>query len=103
MIEIVLKQKGNRISGFSVKGHSNLDKKGKDIVCAAVSSLTETAILGLGNHLKRDVEYKVDSGDLFVNLLDEPDELTDAVLQTMLLGLREIERLYPKIVEIKAR
>lgn len=103
MIEIVLKQKSNRISGFSVKGHSGLAKKGKDIVCAAVSSLTQTAILGLGNHLKRDVLYKVNSGDLFVNLVDEPDELTDAVLQTMVLGLREIEKLYPKILKIETR
>lgn len=102
MIEIVLKFEDNRIKSFSVKGHSKMASYGKDIVCAGVSSVTQTALLGLGEHLKRNVDYSVKSGDLFVKLLDTPDELTDAILQTMRLGLQEIAKLYPQMVKIKA-
>lgn len=101
MIEIIFQTKDNRIKGFSVTGHANTAPHGSDIVCAGVSALTQTALLGLGKHLKRDIDYKANAGDLFLNLKDEPDELTDAVLKTMRLGLNEIAKLYPKIVKIK--
>ena len=101
MIEIVFKAKDNRVQGFSVTGHANTAPHGHDIVCAGVSALTQTALLGLGEHLKKDIAYKAEAGDLFLDLKEEPDELTDAILKTMKLGLKEIEKLYPKIVKIK--
>lgn len=101
MIEIVFKTEKNRVKGFSVTGHANTAPHGHDIICAGVSALTQTALLGLGEHLKKNIDYKADSGDLFLNLKDEPDELTDAILKTMKLGLNEIAKLYPKIVKIK--
>ena len=101
MIDIVLTKENNRISGFSVKGHSNMASRGEDIVCAGVSALTQSARLGLGEHLKRNVKYEVRSGNMFVALVDEPDELTEAILSTMRLGLLEIAKLYPKVVRLK--
>jgi len=102
MIEIVFKTENDRVKGFSVTGHANTAPHGRDIVCAGVSALTQTAILGLGEHLKKKIKYKAESGDLFVDMEDAPDELTDAILKTMKLGLIEIEKLYPKVVKIKA-
>ena len=34
---------GERITGFSVSGHSDYDEPGKDIVCAAVSAVVTMA------------------------------------------------------------
>ena len=102
MIDIVLKKKGSYIGGFSIKGHSKTANKGEDIVCAGVSALAQSALLGLGEHLNRNVRYEVKSGNMFVELLDEPDELTEAILTTMRLGLSEIAKLYPEAVQLRS-
>ncbi len=90
-----------RMSGFEVTGHSGTAAHGQDIICAGVSSLSQTALLGLGEHLGREVDFKAASGELFVKLKGEPDELTEAILQTMLLGIREIEKIAPHAVKIE--
>ena len=101
MIEVkIYSRAGGKISGFEVTGHANTAPHGHDIVCAGVSSLSQTALLGVGEYLHRDVDYKAESGELYMKLKDKPDKLTEAILQTMLIGMREIEKLYPTIVRI---
>ena len=101
MIEIrVFSKSDGKISGFSVTGHSGTAERGQDIVCAGVSSLTQTALLGIMEYLHREVDYDVASGKLFVQLKCDPDDLTEAILQSMLLGLMEIQKLSPEAVRI---
>ena len=101
MIKIkIFRQSDGKISGFSVTGHAGTAEYGQDIVCAAVSALAQTALLGVGKHLHRKLEYKVASGDLYMKLKDEPDDLTEAILETMILGFLEIENINPQSVRI---
>lgn len=100
MIEFCLHRQHGRITGYDVSGHSGTAAHGFDIVCAGISSLAQTALLGLGKHLHRKVDYHVASGDLRVKLLEPPDEKTDAILETMLLGVREIAKLQPEVVRL---
>ena len=101
MIEIrVFSKSDGKISGFSVTGHSGTAERGQDIVCAGVSSLTQTALLGIMEYLHREVDYDVASGKLLVKLRCVPDDLTEAILQSMLLGLMEIQKLSPEAVRI---
>jgi len=101
MISItIFRTADGEISGVSVQGHSGTADRGSDIVCAGISSLAQTALLGIGKHLHRDVDYKVASGDLWMKLKGEPDELTEAILETMLLGLTEIAEGNPRAVRI---
>ena len=90
-----------KISGFSVTGHSGQEKRGYDIVCAGVSALTQTALLGIGEHLHREVDFDMSSGKLEVKLKSAPDDLTEAIFKTMHLGLREIEKINPEAVKIE--
>ena len=103
MIEIVIyEEKNGRISAFRVHGHSGTAPKGRDIVCAGVSALAQTALLGLGRHLHRDVDYHIDpSGDLQLKLREAPDDLSEAILRTMRLGIAEIEKAYPDAVRVR--
>lgn len=101
MIEIeIFSCQNEKIIGFEVTGHSGTAVRGEDVICAGVSSLTQTALLGLGEYLHRDLDYSVASGKLSMKLRDTPDSLTEAILQTMLLGLIEIEKFSPKAVRI---
>ena len=101
MIKIeIFRQQDGKVSGFSVSGHSGTAEYGKDIICAAVSALAQTALLGLGKHLHRRLDYKVASGDLYMHLEEAADDLTEAILETMILGLIEIENINPKSVRV---
>ena len=46
--------------GFRAQGHTGYARAGADIVCAAVSALTQTTLNGLQNVLKAPVDAKVD-------------------------------------------
>ncbi len=99
-IEIFRNQAGE-IAGFQVRGHSNTAPRGQDIVCAGVSALTQTAVLGMEKHLNRDFTLAIrSSGQLKFDLKDDPDTFTGAILETMLLGLREIAKANPDNVSI---
>ena len=88
------------ITGYKVEGHAGLAEAGKDILCAAVSAITQTPILGLERHLKRHPCCQVTEGTLKVEL-DKVDEATQTLLATMLCGLQDLTEKYPENVRIE--
>lgn len=96
MVKVRIFRRGQKICGFRAAGHSGLAPRGEDIVCAGVSSLTQAALLGVMRHLHRRLDYKQASGELHVELIDDPDDLTEAIFQAMLLGLTEIAGQFPR-------
>ena len=103
MIRIELELRDERIIGFRVAGHSGMGKRGHDIVCAGVSAVTQTALLGLLKKVNAAVDYRVERGDMSVELKSAPDDMTEVVLQTMRLGLNEIAKQYPSAVKIEIK
>lgn len=104
MIKIeIVRNSDQAMVGFSVTGHANTAPHGHDIVCAGISALTQTAVLGLDRQLKKKIHLDIASGKLKMNLLDNPDALTNAVLETMLIGLTEIGNINPHCVRILER
>ena len=103
MIQIdVFRIPDGKISGYRVHGHSGTASKGQDIVCAGISALAQTALLGISEHLHRSVDFRIQpSGDLRMELKGEPDDLTQAILETMRLGFAEIARANPNAVRMK--
>lgn len=91
------------ITGYKVSGHAGFAPSGEDIICAMVSVLTQTPILGLEQHLKYQPLYHVDETDgvLEVKLNSAPNELTQAILATMEYGLQDVAEQYSQYVLIK--
>lgn len=91
------------IVGYRVSGHSGYGEEGADIICSAVSALTQAPLLGLERHLKLNPSYEVDqeNGFLEAALNSAPTELTQAILQTMLYGVASIARQHPQYVRIQ--
>ncbi|OGO76636.1 MAG: hypothetical protein A2Y23_06460, partial [Clostridiales bacterium GWB2_37_7] len=61
------------ITDFKVDGHAGFAKSGDDIVCSAVSVLTQTTVQGLKMVADIDIEYEIKDGYLSCRL---PSELT---------------------------
>jgi len=81
-----------------VEGHAGFAEAGQDIVCAAISVLTGTAVNGLERYLSFQPNYKAGDGFLECDLAlleSEQDRLiAEAILGTMLLGLQQIQKEY---------
>ena len=56
----LFKNEQGLITGYKVSGHAGFAAAGEDIVCGAVSVLTQTPILGLEQHLKCQPSYHVE-------------------------------------------
>ena len=99
-VNIYYDQKGF-VNEYSVVGHADSVDEGFDSVCAMVSLTTQLPVLGLEQHLKRKLKYSmnVEEGSLKVKLVDAPDDLTQAILQTMVLGLKNLKKEYPQYID----
>ncbi len=101
MIEVAWsRDRQGKVVGFTVTGHAGYAEAGADIVCAGVSAITLTAVLGLRDVLGCDGTYATEDGRLTVRLKTAPDGRATVVIQTMQAGLRELARQYPHYVFI---
>lgn len=102
MISVTLYKKEGNLKGFQVQGHAGYAKKGKDIVCAAVSSLVITTVNALEKFT--DDEKKIfvteDNAVIIVKFKDIPGHDAKLLMDTMILGLKEIsdENGFVKII-----
>ena len=89
-------RRGDKLSGVTCKGHTGYAEEGEDIVCAAVSSVVQTAVLGLMQLVGIDVEYKVDEKEGFLsatlpeNFYDRQRHDADLILRTAYLGVSDL-------------
>ena len=106
MVEVIIyRDRRSKIVKFSGDGHSGYAPKGEDIVCAGVSSLLQSTFLGLTKHLGIDVHGRVKNGWLSCSL---PEGLTvaeregaDTLLETLFIGLKEIEKEYTHHIRVR--
>ena len=93
-----------RITGFSVSGHSGYAENGKDIVCAAVSAVVAMAEATINDVCGAKAKVRVKDEDARVTLTlptscDE-EEAVQAVLAGMLLTLCNLRDDYPDYIEV---
>ncbi|MDH7478449.1 MAG: ribosomal-processing cysteine protease Prp [Syntrophomonadaceae bacterium] len=103
----VQRNPGGEITTLRVKGHAGYGVRGQDIVCAGVSALTQSALLGLQRFLAGDVQLELAEGLLQVVLPERlsPEERNNAsvILETVMLGIEHIALNYPRNIRIVDR
>lgn len=97
----VVYDKNHELRGVDITGHAGYSEAGSDIVCAAVSALSQTTLLGLLKYGGERIRYTVDekTGFLSIRVVQATAVLT-ALLDTLLLGLHEIAQQYPTYVAL---
>lgn len=107
MVKVTLKRdREGYIQSFEVTGHAAFAPHGEDIVCAAVSVLTQTAVLSLERIAGVSPEVIKREGYLSCNISPagvRREKTVSVLLESMSLGLEETARSYPghMIVEQK--
>ena len=94
----------DRITGFSVSGHSGYAEAGADIVCAAVSAVVTMAEATINDVCGAKAKVRVKDEDARVTLTlpascDE-EEAVQAVLAGMMLTLVSLRDDYPDYIEV---
>ncbi|HHX29264.1 MAG: ribosomal-processing cysteine protease Prp [Bacillota bacterium] len=91
------------LCGYVVEGHAGHGKHGSDIVCAAVSAISQTILFALQDILgESEVECRVEEGDMRVCIAPDKaaEEGPKALLKAFELGMRSIAHSYPQSVRI---
>ena len=107
MIRITMARSNGRNVGFDCTGHADFAEQGKDIVCSAVSALTQTAVLGITEIAK--IPAGVSIGDDGIRCILEADatvrqcEQADLLFSSMEAGLAAIGKAYPHTLKITDR
>ena len=100
------KRSDGALIGYSACGHSGYADAGSDIVCAAISALTQTVLNGLKNVLKAPVMFDQDDDGAFIEAMLTPETTEEQIQQAQLLlvtlkeGLQAIQREYPRNLRI---
>lgn len=109
MINIQVFRDRDYIIGFKIEGHANYAAYGKDIVCAAISVLSQTSLMALVEICgieESKLNYKIndETGFLEVNLPRNLNiktiEKSQIVLRTFELGVKSIIESYPNNVTL---
>ncbi len=87
---------------LKVTGHSGQTEKGRDLVCAAVSTLVQTFAGGLEAILGAELNGRLEAGscDLCVKVPEPGRGQLEAVCKVFKFGFRKIAESYPGHVKL---
>lgn len=98
MITVKLFGKNGNIVGVRSSGHSGLAQSGNDILCAAVSTLVQTAYLAISD-IHGDIAYKKGDGLFEFNVPEGHD--AQVIIRAMYLGLQDLSSGYPQNLKLE--
>lgn len=94
MIEVCVRK-----DGITVAGHAGYAPIGKDIVCAAVTTLTQTLIKSIEDLSVDRIKYSISPGrvDIYYENLSEK---SNTLVDSFFIGILQIAGDYPEYVQI---
>lgn len=88
-----------RKNHIEIKGHAMYDDYGKDIVCAAVSSIVITTINAILSFDENAINYENKEGYINIDIVNE-SETTKKLINNMVKLLKDLEQDYQKNIKI---
>lgn len=98
MITVTIFKKNNLIVGAQVEGHAEYARKGKDIVCSAISMLYINLVNSLENFTQDEKEVNGSRKINFENVIlrNMPSNEAELLFKSFHLGITTIEQKYGK-------
>lgn len=109
MTTVVFTCTQGNIDSIECSGHSGYARHGKDIVCAAISAVVQTAVLGILRVAVIAADYRVDESIGYLHLVlptqvsPAQRQAAQAILQTALLGVQDICDSYPQYAKMEVK
>ena len=100
MIHVKVEKSPAKYKKIAVLGHALYDDYGKDIVCAATSSIVTTTVNGVLALDKGSLSYMISKKGMTIDIKNE-DSTTQILIGNMVSLLKELEKNYPENIEVK--
>ena len=97
----------NRLVGFECLGHTGYEESGKDVLCASISTITQSIALGLRDVCNIDTLISRDDemGYIKVEIPKDlsSDKLSGAsvLLDTLFVTIKDLVEGYPKYIKME--
>lgn len=102
------KQEGKFV-GIECNGHCEYAEEGADIVCAAASSVIQTAVLGIIGVLGLNIGYETDDEKGYLkailpqNISESDLHDADIILKTAYLGVSDLYETYSDFISLEVK
>jgi len=109
MTKVTILKKEQKIFEVECDGHTNYGEKGEDIVCASLSSIVQTAVLGLlmiaelELKMKRDDEAGYLKFTLPEKMTEKQEIQSQAIVDTMLCGISDLYETFSDYIELEVK
>lgn len=99
MITVTFKNKDGECQGFDAIGHAGYGPEGHDIVCAAVSALTQGTVSAINDLSSAEITVECQKGKLRVQIRS-PDNIVLILLAGLEIALQDLQIEYGNYVEV---
>ena len=98
MIRLSVFRPDGQYRGFVLEGHAGYAQEGYDIICSAVSALAVNTVNSVEAFTEDgfEAEQKEDGGYLKFTLTDVPSDACTLLLDSLVLGIQNIQDAYGK-------
>ena len=105
MIKAVFYKTDKEFTGFTLSGHAMFELDGPDVVCAAVSGMTNLVINTIREVFKADLAVKVDGDEAVIdahldNVSMSAEYAVSGVIEGFMLQLSDLQEQYPDNLEV---
>lgn len=94
MIDIIITE-----YGIHVRGHAEAGPKGQDIICAAISVLTQNLIYSLERLAEDKIKYVIEPGWVDINYWDLSDK-GRLLIESFFVGVSGVATASPEHVKV---
>ena len=101
MIKVRVQTVRNCIQTVKLKGHADSAPHGRDLVCAAVSSMAVGTLNALAEMCENSFTASMDAGDIEIHITNLQDSDCQLICRTFLIQLKTIEESYSKYIQIQ--
>jgi hypothetical protein len=109
MTKIVFHKRGEDFVRIESEGHTGYAGNGEDIVCAAISALTQGAALGVLKVVGVKADYRVDEekGSLYLDLPRDLGERerhdSNVILETLYMSVTDLAKGYSEYIQVEVK
>ena len=104
----VVKQNGS-ITEVTCDGHTGYGVEGEDIVCSALSSIVQTAMLGVLSIAGVNMQFERRDEEGYLkftipnDITEEQRKICDNILDTMFLGVADLYQGFSDFIELEVQ
>ncbi len=109
MVKVRFSTEDGKFTGVECEGHAGYAAEGEDIVCAALSSVIQTAVLGVMRIVGVNVGYETDEERGYLKAIlpkdisDDEWHDADIILKTAYLGASDLHETFSDFIELEVK